>query len=277
MTLKKLKTPIAKLGCGILAAAMLPMAAIAADLPQAPAPQPVPVNERVNKTWEFVLAPYFVGANIVGTSQIGRLPSTDIDVGTSDILSNLRFGFMGRAEAVYQQRFGAMVDVAYMNLANSTDALLPGGRIRVGGDQLIVEGMLFYRAYSTPQSYVDLIAGARYWDINLDFNRTGTVAGNFDISRGADWIDPVIGVRGFHKLNEKWSVSGRGDIGGFGAASDFTWNVQAGIGYHFNQVWSTHLQYKALGVDYSNGKSGIDSFAYDTVTHGPLLGVVARF
>ncbi|WP_008193238.1 hypothetical protein [Roseibium alexandrii] len=250
---------------------------LAADPPKELAPFIEPVNERVAKTWEFIIAPYLVGANITGTSQVGRLPATNIDVGTSDILSNLRFGFMGRAEAVYQQRFGAMVDVAYMNLANSTDALLPGGRIRVGGDQLIVEGMLLYRAYSTQQSYFDLIAGARYWDINLDFNRTGTVAGNFYISRGADWIDPVIGVRGFHKLNEKWSVSGRGDIGGFGAASDFTWNVQAGVGYHFNEVWSTHLQYKALGVDYSNGKSGIDSFAYDTVTHGPLLGVVARF
>jgi hypothetical protein len=256
---------------------LFPDSSLAADPPKELAPFIGPVNKRVAKTWEFIIAPYLVAANITGTSQIGRLPATDIDVGTSDILSNLRFGFMGRAEAIYQQRFGAMVDVAYMNLANSTDALLPGGRIRVGGDQLIVEGMLFYRAYSTPQSYIDLIAGARYWDIKLDFNRTGTVAGNFDISRGADWIDPVIGVRGFHMVNDKWSVSGRGDIGGFEAASDFTWNVQAGIGYHFNQIWSTHLQYKALGVDYSNGKSGIDSFAYDTVTHGPLLGVVARF
>ncbi|WP_395175635.1 hypothetical protein [Roseibium alexandrii] len=277
MTFHKMKSKTAKLCIGTLVSCVLPATVLAADLPQAPASEPVAVNERVNKTWEFVLAPYFVGANITGTSQVGRLPSTDIDIGTSDILSNLRFGFMGRAEALYQQKFGAMLDVAYMNLANSNDALLPGGRIRVSGDQLIVEGFLFYRAYNTSKSSIDLYAGGRYWDINLNLNRTGTVAGNFDISRGADWIDPVIGVRGMHQINDKWSVNGRGDIGGFGAASDFTWNVQAGIGYHFNQIWSTHLQYKALGVDYSNGKSGIDSFAYDTVTHGPLLGVVARF
>jgi len=78
-------------------------------------------------------------------------------------------------------------------------------------------------------------------------------------------------------FNDKWSANARGDIGGFGAASDFTWNVQGGIGYHFNKTWSAHMQYKALSVDYDNDKTGTNSFAYDTITHGPLLGVVARF
>ncbi|MBO6507630.1 MAG: hypothetical protein JJ979_03965 [Roseibium sp.] len=249
----------------------------AADLGASPVNYQDPVDERIDRTWEFLVAPYFVGANIVGTTQVGRLPATDIDVGTSDILENLRFGAMIRGEALYQQQVGLMIDAAYMNLGTATDTLLTGGRVRVGGSQLILETMLFYRAYRTQQTSIDVYAGGRYWDISLDLDATGTIAGNFDIERGDNWIDPVIGARVFHQINDKWSVNARGDIGGFGAGSDFTWNAQGGFGYHFNKTWSAHFQYKALSVDYDNGKSGTSKFAYDTITHGPLIGIAARF
>jgi hypothetical protein len=268
---------VAALGALVLAAGHAVTGVLAADLSTDPVATPPPVNERIDRTWEFLIAPYFVGANITGTSQVGRLPATDIDVGTSDILENLRFGAMMRAEALYQQKFGAMVDVAYMNLGTATDTPLSGGRVRVGGSQLILETMLFYRAYKTTQSSIDIYAGGRYWDISLDLDATGTISGNFDINRGDNWLDPVIGVRAFHKFNDKWSVSGRGDVGGFGAGSDFSWNAQAGVGYHFNKTWSAHLQYKALSVDYDNNKSGTTRFAYDAITHGPLIGIAARF
>ena len=267
---------IRELGIFFFAASLPLTAARAADLPQ-PIIEQYPVNQRIDRAWEFLIAPYFVAANITGTSQVGRLPATDIDISTGDILENLKFGAMIRAEALYRQRFGAMLDVAYMGLGSSADVRAGRGRISVGVDQTIVEGMLFYRVYNSPQTSVDLYAGGRYWDIDLDLNAQGTFVGNFDFSRGDDWIDPVIGIRAFHMFNDKWSANARGDIGGFGVASDFTWNVQGGFGYHFNRTWSAHMQYKALSVDYDNDKSGTDSFAYDTITHGPLLGVVARF
>ena len=249
----------------------------AADLATTPVPVQEPIKDRIDRAWEFLIAPYFVGANITGSTRVGRLPNTDIDVGTGDILSNLRFGAMLRTEALYQQKFGAMIDVAYMNLGTATDGPITGGRVRVGGSQLILEGMLFYRAYGTPQTSFDIYGGGRYWDISLDLDATGTIAGNFDITRGDDWLDPVIGIRAMHRFNDKWSVNARGDIGGFGVGSDFSWNVQGGVGYHFNKVWSAHLQYKALDVDYDNDRSGTSRFAYDTLTHGPLIGIAARF
>ncbi|CTQ52962.1 hypothetical protein LP7551_01482 [Roseibium album] len=250
---------------------------LAADLPNGSSAEVAPVNDRINRAWEFVIAPYFIAANITGSTQVGRLPSTDIDVGTSDILENIRFGFMGRAEALYQHKFGAMLDVAYMNLGTATDTPGTGGRVRVGGSQLILETMLYYRAHSTNKTKIDVYAGGRYWDIGLDLNATGTVAGDFNISSGAEWLDPVIGVRAVHRFADKWTINGRGDIGGFGAGSDFSWNLQAGVGYHFNDIWSTQFQYKVLSVDYDNGKTGTGRFAYDALTHGPLLGIVARF
>ncbi|MBS8261823.1 hypothetical protein DYI23_16465 [Roseibium polysiphoniae] len=235
------------------------------------------VDQRIGRAWEFTVAPYFVGANIVGTAQVGRLPSTDVDVSTGDIIENLHFGGMIHAEALFQQRFGAALDIAYMKLGSSTDLLLTGGRARVGAKQLIVETFLSYRLHHSDTSYVDVFAGGRYWDVTLDLNVTGSIAGSFTTARGDNWWDPVIGLRGFHRFGEKWSINARADIGGFGAGSDFSWNVQGGAGYHINETWSAHLNYKVLSVDYDNGKSGNSSFEYDTITHGPLLGVMAKF
>ncbi len=233
--------------------------------------------ERINRTWEFLFAPYLFGANITGTSQVGRLPNTPLDVGFDDILNNMRFAAMARAEALYRQKVGVIVDLSYTNLGNATDTPLTGGRARFDVKQTIIEGLLSYRAFAGQKGSVDVYGGARYWDVSLGLNATGTIAGNFNVSRGDSWVDPVIGLRGFYQMTEKWSVNARGDVGGFGVGSDFTWNVQGGIGYHFNETWSTHVQYKALGVDFDNGRTGTGSFAYDTVTHGPLLGLVARF
>ncbi len=233
--------------------------------------------QRVASAWEFVVAPYFVAANITGTSQIGRLPGTDLDVGTNTILENLHFGGMIRLEALYRQRFGAFIDVAYMKLGAATDTPLTGGRVRIGARQLIAEGMLTYRLFQNQQTWVEAYAGTRYWDITLDINANGTVAGNFVQDWGDEWWDPVIGARFLHQFNDRWSVNFRGDVGGFGVGSEFSWNLQGGVGYHFNDTWSVHAQYKGLGVNYENGKSGSASFAYDTITHGPLVGVRARF
>jgi hypothetical protein len=260
----------------VAAAVLLPVFAArvqAAD----PASGSDPVTARIDRTWQFLVAPYFVGANITGTSRVGRLPATDIDIVTGDILQNLHFGGMIHAEALYADTFGAIVDIAYMKLGGARDILRTSGRARVGVKQLIAETFFSYRAFRSDRGYVDVFAGGRYWDISLDLNVTGSIAGSFTATRGDNWLDPVIGVRGSHRLTERWQVDARADIGGFGLASDFTWNLQVGVGYRMSEVWTAHLMYKALSVDYDNDKTGPSRFAYDTITHGPMLGVSARF
>lgn len=70
-----------------------------------------------------------------------------------------------------------------------------------------------------------------------------------------------------------------GDIGGFGLESDFTAGAIAGARYQMSENWILDLKYKAVLVDYENdkpkGQPGY--FAYDTVTHGPLIGFIYIF
>ena len=64
----------------------------------------------------------------------------------------------------------------------------------------------------------------------------------------------------------------------FGVESDFSWTTAIGLHYRISDVTSVELQYKALGVDYDEGTRGTPGFfSYDTITHGPLIGVSFEF
>jgi hypothetical protein len=70
----------------------------------------------------------------------------------------------------------------------------------------------------------------------------------------------------------------QGDLGGFGAASDFSWCAMGGLLWDAYPSTTFALLYKALAVDYEDGVSGSRSyFEYDTITQGPLLGVAFKF
>jgi hypothetical protein len=107
-----------------------------------------------------------------------------------------------------------------------------------------------------------------YIDVELEVNGS-TVVGNT-----ADWVDPVVGVRWIPQISDSCHVILKGDIGGFGIASDFTWNLQGGFVWDATDYLSLVFQYRAVSVDYSTGTVGTpERFAYDTITHGPLLGL----
>jgi hypothetical protein len=82
-----------------------------------------------------------------------------------------------------------------------------------------------------------------------------------------DWMDPIIGARWQWNFNENWFLAAKGDIGGFGVGSDFTWNTQATIGYQFTEYFSTELGYRYFDTDYRDG-----DFSYDIAEHGAFIG-----
>lgn len=138
---------------------------------------------------------------------------------------------------------------------------------------------------------LDLIAGGRYWyqkaelDLALasQLNIAGiTINGNRAIagSGGVDWIDPLLGARLRHHMAPGEEIILRGDVGGFGVASDFSWQLIGAYSWVFSDWrgidWAGVVGYRALYVDYSEGK-GANKFQYDILTHGPILGLSMRF
>ncbi|MEP3049262.1 MAG: hypothetical protein ABJL55_09815 [Roseibium sp.] len=260
-------------GAGLCFFLISTIASTAADAPgQAEDYPELPEQSR----WDFVVVPYLLAPTIQGDTKIGRLPGVDLNVSPGTIFENLKFGAMGHFEVLYDRRFGATLDIAYMNLGAGTTFPRTGGQVKTGLKQAVTEGFLGYRFWQDERAWAEAYAGGRWWYNKIDVKTSGGIF-NVDRELTESWVDPVIGVRGQMFVAEKWSLFGSGNIGGFGLVSDFTWGAQGGVGYHFKDNLALHLQYKATGVDYDNGKTGTNAFAYDTITHGPMMGLAFSF
>ncbi len=225
--------------------------------------------------WDFVVAPYLLVPSITGDASLGRINDADVDISGSDILSTLELGAMLQLEARHSSGYGVMLNYAFMDLGKDLSG--PLGYVDVDTDifQGMLEGFGTYR-FNYDGGTVDLYGGARWWHIGLDLDAS-TPFGDVSYSRNEDWVDPVIGIRWAPRLSDSFRLLLQGDVGGFGAASDFTWCAQAGVLWDVSSGTSVALLYKALGVDYQTGTRGNRSFfEYDTITQGPLLGLVFR-
>lgn len=95
-----------------------------------------------------------------------------------------------------------------------------------------------------------------------------------EISGDAGWVDPFIGLRARCELTDHLYVVAKGDVGGFGVSSDFTWQCYGAMGCHLNKGKSAavELGYRHLGVDYQDG-----GFVYDVALSGVMLSFGFKF
>jgi hypothetical protein len=119
---------------------------------------------------------------------------------------------------------------------------------------------------------VDFLAGGRF--VYLDSSITIESLADVDGSR--DWLDPFLGGRLTLDIIDRLSVVVRGDIGGFGVGSHFTWNVVTLLAYQVSQRITLGAGYRILDINYSEGK-GSDKFKFDLQMRGSMLGFAIHF
>jgi hypothetical protein len=232
--------------------------------------------------WQFELTPYLWGSAMEGSVAGGRLPRVDVDMSFSDILDDLDFGLMGAFEA-RKGRWALLTDAIYMKVSADAKARRTGpgpigatatAQADVRLEQTMLAGALGYRV-AEGVTAVDLFAGARYSNIDARANISGSLfARTASVRRSGDkdWVDPYVGVRVQHRLGERWTLAGYLDYGGFGVASDSTWQAAIGGEYAFSKAVGLKFGYRELHVDYD--KSG---FVYDMKNSGAYIGVGIRF
>jgi len=256
-----------------LLASVLALGAGVASAQTAPAPA---------SAWQYEFTPYFWGAGMKGEVQGGTLPTISTDVGISDILEVLDFGLMGAFEA-RKDRWGLLFDLVYMDLSSGGAASRTGpgpigatatANANVGMKQTVFSVAAVYRTVKGA-SPVDVIGGLRYIKLEVDadingsfFAQTRTVLGSAE----QDWVDPYVGARIRQRINDRWSLTGYGDIGGFGLGSDISWQVSASANYDFSKAVTGQFGYRIFYADYD--KSG---FRYDMKNEGFYLGAGIRF
>jgi len=231
----------------------------------------------VASEFEFELEPYLMASAIDGDAGVGRVTGADVAVGFDDILETLELAGMIHFEAHHSNGWGVMLDYGFMDLGQDISGPL-GGVIEASVRQGVLEALVT-RRYSIENGSIDYFAGIRWWDNDIEVKvDPSIISGSKTVSVDQDWVDPVIGVRWISGLTENWQLHLRGDVGGIGVGSDFTSTLIAGVRYDMGNSLDVDIQYKATWVDYEEGSVGEPGyFSYDTVTHGPVLGVNFNF
>jgi hypothetical protein len=226
--------------------------------------------------WSFEFEPYLMASSIEGDAGVGRVQEAAVSVDFSDILETLEIGAMAAFAGQHESGWGFSLDYGFMDLR--TDISGPRGgvadaRVRQG----VFEALVTRKA--GPGDELHYFAGIRWWDNDLDLSIDPALLPlNPMLSTKEDWVDFVAGFQWTRSVSEEWTFSLRGDVGGLGMESDWTASAVIGFRYGINDRLDLDLKYKALWVDYETGNPGQPGyFAYDTVTHGPIAGLVFKF
>jgi hypothetical protein len=235
--------------------------------------------------WEFIVTPYFWMVGIDGdVSAKGK--KADVNVNFGDIVKDLDFGGEVHMEA-WKGRWGILLDPTFLKLSEDGEFMSPAlGPVDVDVEvqEWLVDLGGFYQLGKWPVKKdgeqmisLEALGGGRYWYVKTKLDLEVPLAGfERKVEKSKDWIDPFIGLRLRADLTKRFSFVLRGDIGGFGVGSEFTWNTSAVLGYGVSRVVGLWLGYRALGVDYESG-SGANKFEFDAIMHGPIAGVSFYF
>ena len=240
------------------------------------APDPVQAPENAWRA-EFDAFGWLLGMDgTVGVrGRSGSVHATFLDIVDS---TDSLFGFTGRLE-VGRGPFALYLDGTYdeAGVDNATD---PAGlsAVDITFTETVLDFGAMYRvvqASGPRDADIDLYAGGRYLALSLELDPLRLPK----VSSDRSWTDPVVGAKLRLPLDGRFRLALNGDIGGFGAASNFTWSATALVALDFmlrDAPASVMFGYRAIGWNYAEG-AGTSRFTWDVIQHGVIVGFGLRF
>jgi opacity protein-like surface antigen len=195
----------------------------------------------------------------------------DATLSFSDAIKDLQFAFMGTVEG-RNGPWSVIGDLLYFKLSDtgSTPTGTLFSQVEVDSKITVISGYLAYRVYSDPKVAVDLGAGFRSFQADLDTEFTGAAAPDESFSNNQSFIDPIVAARVRMAFNDQWFGTLMLDGGGLDDSS--TWQALATVGYRLNENWAFQGGYRYLEAEWDSdfGESSLEF-------SGPILGVTYRF
>jgi hypothetical protein len=220
------------------------------------------------------ITPYLWGAGFdgtVGSSGTSVGLGDRIEANTEDLTDNLRMGGVMLHGAWRNGRMVAFGDWTYADVKADSPTrfatLYSGVDVKIKGH--VLEGYVGYELTGSRDTHVDVFAGARYYNLDLELGlREGTRPGVL-VGSDRDWVDGVVGIRFDTLFATHWEAFASADVGGGG--SDLSWQLFGGVGYRF--AWGSVLGgWRHLHVDIDKS-----DFRLDGALSGPFLGVSLQF
>jgi len=204
--------------------------------------------------WTFVLEPFLWLAGIEGEGGDGTAPPVDIGENVS-LFGSIDGGFLLALDAhAPDGRYSLLADGLYLSLADDE------GSLQTDTDALMLE--LGAGLPLGSGSSWEAIAGLRY--VELQFSSD---TASISTDSRSNWIDPWLGARGDIAFDERWGLRLRGDVGGFGVGTQFSWQGVAALGARLGESVRFDLGYRAISLDFDD-----DELEYDALIRGPFFG-----
>lgn len=213
--------------------------------------------------WAVELTPYLWAAGLDGdTAADGAGSEIDTDYRFFS-LENLDFT-LGTAVEARKGRWGMLYDAMYAGFSDAFERSPVRSEVEISGGFLEAAGALAARN-GRP---LELLFGLRY----VALKATVDIAPLPRASARETWLDPLVGLRYVHAFNDRWSVTLRGDIGGFGVSSELATNVAATFGWRIGDRVTLRGGYRLLQMDFDG-----DSLVLDAILQGYVLGASWAF
>jgi hypothetical protein len=225
---------------------------------------------------------------LLGVPMGSSSPSFNVDA--SSLVDDLQFTVMGSFDA-HNGRWGVFTDLLYLDVSGSEsktrnftigNAGLPS--TATADASLDLKGVVWtlageYRLVSGPEWTLDVLAGARLFDVKptLGWSLYGDLGpvsvpgrSGSNEQRASNW-DAIIGLKGGYRFgaNREWLVPMYLDVGT--GESDLTWQGAVGLGYSFK--WGELVaMWRYLDYDLPSGES-ISEMSFN----GPMIGATFRW
>ena len=222
--------------------------------------------------WEIMVVPYLWASGMRADISTPQGEGVDIDLSFIEILSDIKFTFMGALQA-RRGRFVTVHDLIFLSMESKEDGDIGPGLVEAEVDMRVITTthLVGYRVVDRGPMFLDLMAGARIPSIKADLNLSGPLQ-TVERDSSATKVGPVIASRFRMPFGEKWGVELYGDLGGFGVTSDLSWQLLGTIQYEISDRWLLGGGWRHFSAEQSN-----NGFKIDLTMSGPFLAFGYRF
>ncbi len=244
------------------------------------AEQKAPLPE-VSDEFRFSVTPYLWFTGLTGNLDYNNVQRVHTHINTNKILDNLSTGAMLDGE-VHYGRVGLMGNAIFAKLsAAGSKSYLKDQALTIDSTTDAWMGIYTvagtYTAYSDKTVYLDVLAGARFLNLNTKVQLNASVsntpyAGDKTLYSALSATDAIGGIKGRLRLGEtSFYVPFYLDAGGSSSVAKFTTQQALGIGYAFDVV-DISLGYNNLYYSLSNKQVS----SYINMS-GPMIAATFRF
>lgn len=215
--------------------------------------------------WRGTITPYVWLPSFSSSFTVGDNPPSYGDV---SIWDKLEGAFMISGD-YRNDEYAILGDYIYLNLGDQLFTDLPPLATDTG-----LKGYTFMMSAAktlsrNEDSHVEAYLGFRHW--NAEATAANEALGTFRVN--TSWTDPIIGLQGHYDVNDRVSLKGSADVGGFGIGSELQMDAKGQVNWAFNDTAELGLGYRYLSVDFDDrGK-----LLLDMTIQGPYMALDFNF